>query len=85
MLSRRQKLPAYALKDKICETVDNNQVLLICGETGCGKSTQLPQFILDHAIDSDAGAACNIICTQPRRISATALASRVADERCEKV
>ena len=48
------------------------------GETGCGKTTQVPQFILDHC--DAAGTRCNIICTQPRRISAMSVAERVADE-----
>jgi ATP-dependent RNA helicase DHX57 len=39
MLEKRMKLPAYALKDRICKLLETNQVLLICGETGCGKST----------------------------------------------
>lgn len=45
---------------------------------GCGKSTQIPQFILEEAIAAKRGGACNIICTQPRRISAISLAQRVA-------
>jgi HrpA-like RNA helicase len=65
--------------------LSENQVLLVCGETGCGKSTQLGQFILENAIEQQNGANCRIICTQPRRISAVALAERVANERCEKV
>lgn len=44
------------------------RVVIISGETGCGKTTQVPQFILDDAITR--GAPCNIVCTQPRRISA---------------
>lgn len=50
-----------------------------------GKSTQLGQFILENAIDSGAGSSCKIVCTQPRRISATSLADRVAAERSEKM
>ena len=45
---------------------------------GCGKSTQVPQFILEDAVAQGRGGACNIICTQPRRISAVGLAYRVA-------
>ena len=59
--------------------------MVLSGETGCGKTTQLPQIILDDLIDSNNGALCNMICTQPRRISAISVAERVADERAEKV
>lgn len=54
---------------------------MISGETGCGKTTQLPQYILEASIESGRGAFCNIICTQPRRISAMAVAERVSAER----
>lgn len=59
------------------------QVVVISGETGCGKTTQLPQYILESEIESGRGAFCSIICTQPRRISALAVAERVATERGE--
>lgn len=85
MLQQRQSLPIWAMKDEIVQLVENNQVIVLSGETGSGKSTQVPQFLLDHYIDSDRGSAINIICTQPRRISATGLADRVSAERCEKV
>lgn len=49
------------------------------------RSLQVPQFLLEQAIASGSGAACNIICTQPRRISAVGLATRVAAERGEQV
>ena len=55
------------------------------GETGCGKTTQLPQYILESEIDAARGALCSIICTQPRRISAMSVAERVAAERGEKL
>lgn len=45
------------------------QVVLIAGETGCGKTTQVPQFILDS--EWEKGRQCRVVCTQPRRISAT--------------
>lgn len=51
----------------------------------CGKTTQVPQFILDDSLRNDSGSAlCNIICTQPRRISAMAVADRVSSERTER-
>jgi HrpA-like RNA helicase len=51
--------------------------------SGCGKTTQVAQFILDDYIMKDKGSTCHIICTQPRRISATSVATRVAEERDE--
>ena len=60
--------------------IRENQVVLISGETGCGKTTQVPQFIMDDAAASGA-KQCNIICTQPRRIAALSVAERVASER----
>lgn len=61
------------------------QVVVISGETGCGKTTQLPQYILESEIDAAHGAVCSIICTQPRRISAMTVSERVAAERGEKL
>lgn len=53
------------------------------GETGCGKTTQLPQYILESEVEATRGALCSIICTQPRRISAMTVSERVAAERGE--
>jgi ATP-dependent RNA helicase DHX29 len=55
-------------------------VTIISGETGSGKSTQIPQFVLEAAIEKNQGVTCHIICTQPRRISAMSLATRVSQE-----
>lgn len=81
----RVKLPAYKMKEEILGAVASNQVVVISGETGCGKTTQVPQLILDEEVGSGRGGFCNIICTQPRRISAIAVAERVADERAEPI
>lgn len=61
------------------------QVIVVSGETGCGKTTQLPQFILENEIEANRGAACSIVCTQPRRISAMSVSERVAAERGENL
>ncbi|KAM7252349.1 hypothetical protein ACFE04_024232 [Oxalis oulophora] len=83
MLRSRAALPVAGLKDQILQLLRENSVLVVCGETGSGKTTQVPQFILDDMIESGQGGHCNIICTQPRRIAAISVAERVADERCE--
>lgn len=85
MLQKRESLPAWNTQDAIIHAVHNHQVTIISGETGSGKSTQSVQFVLDDMIKRDLGAAANIICTQPRRISALGLADRVSDERCGSV
>jgi ATP-dependent RNA helicase DHX57 len=85
MMNARQSLPAWRLRDEIVRTVNNCKVTIISGETGSGKSTQSVQFVLDDLIQRQLGAVANIICTQPRRISALGLADRVADERCSQV
>lgn len=69
------------MKTELLEAVKNNQVVVVSGETGCGKTTQLPQFVLEEEIENCRGSECNIICTQPRRISAMSVAARVAAER----
>lgn len=85
MLGKRRSLPAWQLREAIVHAVNSHQVTIISGETGSGKSTQSVQFILDDLIQRQLGEAANIICTQPRRISALGLADRVAEERCGKV
>ncbi|KAL4878867.1 P-loop containing nucleoside triphosphate hydrolase protein [Aspergillus karnatakaensis] len=85
MLQQRESLPAWNTQDAIVRAVNAHQVTIISGETGSGKSTQSVQFILDDMIKKGLGGAANIICTQPRRISALGLADRVSDERCSTV
>nr|XP_029117614.1 DExH-box ATP-dependent RNA helicase DExH6 isoform X1 [Elaeis guineensis] len=83
IMEDRAKLPIASFKDVITSTLETDQVMLISGETGCGKTTQVPQYILDHMWGK--GEACKIVCTQPRRISAISVAERIAYERGETV
>ena len=66
---------------QVLRALDTSRVLVISGETGCGKSTQVPQYLLEQACASGGGGQCSIVVTQPRRIAAIALAERVASER----
>ncbi|CAH1775187.1 unnamed protein product [Owenia fusiformis] len=80
----RRKLPSYKMQKDIVRVVQENQVTVISGETGCGKTTQVAQFILDDFITRGMGSMCRVVCTQPRRISAISVAERVAEERNER-
>ncbi|KAI1183623.1 P-loop containing nucleoside triphosphate hydrolase protein [Nemania serpens] len=81
----RSKLPMSQNAPKLLELVNNNIYSIVIGATGSGKTTQVPQILLDEAIRKGEGAFCNIICTQPRRIAATSVAMRVAVERAESL
>ncbi|KAF5909510.1 putative ATP-dependent RNA helicase YTHDC2 isoform X1, partial [Clarias magur] len=79
----RRTLPVYERQDEIVTTINENQVVLIVGETGSGKTTQIPQFLLDDC--SQRGIPCRIFCTQPRRLATIAVAERVVAERGERL
>lgn len=81
----RETLPIHAMRREIMEAINDNSVVLIRGNTGCGKTTQIAQFILEDYIAGGTGAYCNIAVTQPRRISATSVAERIAYERNESL
>lgn len=82
---KRETLPIAAMRAEIMEIVNDNSVVLIRGNTGCGKTTQIAQYILDDYIASGQGAFCNIAVTQPRRISAVSVAERIAYEKNEQL
>uniref|UniRef100_A0A158PCF6 Helicase ATP-binding domain-containing protein n=1 Tax=Angiostrongylus cantonensis TaxID=6313 RepID=A0A158PCF6_ANGCA len=69
----QQELPIAERRREILEILEDNQVLIIAGDTGCGKSTQVPRYLLQSGYTA-------IACTQPRRIACTSLARRVAYE-----
>ena len=78
-------LPVNQHRSQILDMINNAPYSIVTGATGTGKSTLLPQMILEEAIEKGNGASCNIICTQPRRIAAISLAHRVANDRQEAV
>lgn len=75
----------FCPRDSIIDLIENNRISVIKGATGSGKTTRIPQMILDKYIELNRGTDCNILVTQPRRISATSLAVRIASERNENV
>lgn len=82
---RRSTLPIAAVRELLLSTVRNHRVTVIAGTTGCGKTTQVPQYLLDEAIEMGMGDLCNILVTQSRRLSTFNVASRIASERLEVV
>uniref|UniRef100_A0A7N6BD27 ATP-dependent DNA/RNA helicase DHX36 n=1 Tax=Anabas testudineus TaxID=64144 RepID=A0A7N6BD27_ANATE len=86
-LKSKKSDPKYQemLVSELVELINANRVLVVSGETGCGKTTQVTQFILDDYINRGMGSMCRVVCTQPRRISAISVAERVAAERAESV
>ena len=76
-----ENLPVSQAREDILKALDTHQIIIVCGATGSGKSTQLPKFCLE------AGRGCNgqIAHTQPRRLAARALAERVAEEIHQEV
>ncbi|KAF7985388.1 hypothetical protein HWV62_6643 [Athelia sp. TMB] len=85
MRDTRTALPVFTKAAELLTHVEANDVTICMAATGSGKTTQLPQIILDDWIEKNRGAECNIVCTQPRRIAAISVADRVAKERGEVV
>uniref|UniRef100_A0A8C3SIU4 Probable ATP-dependent RNA helicase DHX35 n=1 Tax=Chelydra serpentina TaxID=8475 RepID=A0A8C3SIU4_CHESE len=75
---QRQKLPVFKLRNHILYLVENYQTLVIVGETGCGKTTQIPQYLAEAGWTAE-GRVVGV--TQPRRVAAVSVAGRVAEER----
>src|SRR4051812_4564179 len=69
-------LPINARRDDIRRAIEQHPVVIVCGETGSGKTTQLPKILLDMG----RGSAGRIGHTQPRRIAARSTAARIAEE-----
>jgi ATP-dependent RNA helicase DDX35 len=74
---QRERLPIAVHRDELLWALERYRVVVVAGETGCGKSTQIPQYL--HQGGWTAGNRC-VVCTQPRSLSVMATAARVADE-----
>jgi pre-mRNA-splicing factor ATP-dependent RNA helicase DHX38/PRP16 len=73
---QRQFLPAFAVREDLLKVIRDNQVVVVIGETGSGKTTQLTQFLHEEGY----GSRAMIGCTQPRRVAAMSVAKRVSEE-----
>ena len=79
MSKQKKPLPIANFKDEILRKINQNRIVIISGNTGCGKSTQVPQYIYNSNNEN------SIIMTQPRRIAAVSIAKRLAEEMKEKI
>ena len=75
---KRLQLPVWEHKVKFIEALDNNQIMVLVGETGSGKTTQIPQWCVEYCRNNNK--KIGVACTQPRRVAAMSVAARVADE-----
>jgi pre-mRNA-splicing factor ATP-dependent RNA helicase DHX38/PRP16 len=74
---QRQFLPAFAVREELLRVIRDNQIVVVVGETGSGKTTQLTQYLME---DGYAEGGMMIGCTQPRRVAAMSVAKRVSEE-----
>ncbi|GMH30806.1 hypothetical protein Nepgr_032649 [Nepenthes gracilis] len=82
ILEKRKSLPVWQQKEEFLQALRANQILILVGETGSGKTTQIPQFVLE-AVEietQDRHRKMMIGCTQPRRVAAMSVSRRVAEE-----
>ncbi|MQM14405.1 hypothetical protein Taro_047334 [Colocasia esculenta] len=77
ILEKRKTLPVWLQKDEFLRVARDNQTVILVGETGSGKTTQIPQFVLEL---DDLGKRPMVACTQPRRVAAMSVSRRVAEE-----
>lgn len=76
----RRSLPIFAYRQSLLDAIKDHQVIIIEGETGSGKTTQIPQYLYEGGYTKINGEKKKIGCTQPRRVAAMSVAARVAQE-----
>ena len=81
----RARARAHTHTHTHAHTHTHTQVTIVAGDTGCGKTTQVPQAYFDHEVAMGRGGECFCVVTQPRRVSAISVAERVAAERAERI
>ena len=83
LFKKRRQLPVWEYKEAFMATLQKNQVTVLVGETGSGKTTQIPQWCVDFALSlpvANGQKRRGVACTQPRRVAAMSVAQRVANE-----
>jgi pre-mRNA-splicing factor ATP-dependent RNA helicase DHX16 len=81
----KTSLPVFPFREKLLQAIEEHQVLIVEGETGSGKTTQIPQYLYEHGFCKRTNAEGEVItvkigCTQPRRVAAMSVSARVAEE-----
>ncbi|KAJ1970166.1 hypothetical protein IWQ62_000135 [Dispira parvispora] len=76
----KAELPVAQFQTTIQATLRDHPIIIIKGETGCGKSTQVPQYLIENILQTPDSDRQHVLCTQPRRISAMSIAARVSQE-----
>lgn len=82
ILETRRSLPVFAYREELLQAVEDYQTIIIVGETGSGKTTQIPQYLVEAGYTNDGK---KIGCTQPRRVAAMSVAARVSEEMNTKI
>ena len=78
LFRKRIQLPVWEYREKFMNLLDDNQIMVLVGETGSGKTTQIPQWCVEYC--RTHARKIGVACTQPRRVAAMSVATRVAEE-----
>lgn len=83
MVVFRKSLAIWQKRNEVMDAISNNRIVCISGPTGCGKTTQIPQYVLEYC--NLMKKPCRLICSEPSSLSAHSLAERVSQERMEAI